>query len=52
MVSPPNGFLFGDLNVHVGVDGLHEDGVMACQLGVGVDFLRDFKPLEASEGIF
>ena len=52
LVSPPNDFLRGDLNVDVGVDGLYEDGVIACQLSIDVDFCVDFKPLEHGEGIF
>ena len=51
LVGSPNDFLLGDFNVHVGVDGLDEDGVMACQFGVVVDFGVNFKPLEHGEGI-
>ena len=45
LVGSPNDFLLGDFNVHVGVDGLYEDGIVA------VEFSVDVIPLEAIEGI-
>ena len=45
LVGSPNDFLLGDFNVHVWVDGLDEDGVVA------VVFSVDVVPLEHSEGI-
>ena len=45
LVGSPNDFLLGDFNVHVWVDGLDEDSVVA------VEFSVDFIPLEAIEGI-
>ncbi len=51
LVGSPKDFLRGDLNVDVGVDSLYEDGVMACQLSIDVDFGVDFKALEACDGV-
>ena len=49
LVSSPKHFLLGDLNVHVWVGGLDEDGVVrAC----AVEFSVDVIPLELDLHVF
>ena len=48
LVGPPKDFLLGDLDVHVWVVGLNEDGVVRpCAF----EFSVDFEALEHGEAI-